>query len=148
MLAWYHLVGASLTAALVTLAGHYWMSRCDRRSRARRVFAESVRQCCEELEDAAIRYWAGGENEEDTVIQAAKIKAALMKMSRFIGGAYPPVVSREERSELMLAWRMAQKNIGGDFETGLQRRVNPEQITLVVGKVTAIRAQIAGMLRE
>ena len=151
MLVRYDLLFASVLAALVALLGHWLMALGDRRRRARRVFAESIHQCCEELEDAAIHYWAGGGDEKDALILAAKMKAALMKMIRFINADAPVVkrvVAEEEREELVSRWSEAQETAtAGEFET-CDRVANPKQVALVVGKITAIRAKIAGMRAE
>ena len=55
MLAWHHLLLASISAAGVTLLGHWLMSRAD--SAGRRAFAESMSPVLRELEEAAM-YWA------------------------------------------------------------------------------------------
>ena len=146
MLAWYHLLFASVSAALVTLLGHWLMAKRDERRRARRAFAQSIHKCCEELEEAAIRYWAGKNDEEDAPILAAKMKAALMKMIRFIN-AKPRVIDEEVRRQLELGWFRAQKTTGGKFETQ-KGRSDPERAALMVGIITAVRAEIAGMMAE
>lgn len=149
-LAWWHLLLASLSAAGVTLLGHWAMAwaadRRDRKRRARRAFAEAVHQCCEELEDAAIHYWASGGGESDAPIFAAKMKAALMKMVRFIGTGAPHVGGKEQTT-LRKRWAEVQNTTSGEFEDQ-DRRPDPEQVALVVGKITAIRAEIAGMRAE
>ena len=146
MLAWYHLLFASVSAAGVTLLGHWLMSRADGKRRRRRVFAESIHQCCEELEESAIRYWASVDSEEESLVVAARIKAALMKMIRFINAA-PSIISETERSTLESEWFEVQKTTDGEFDTE-SRCPNPEKVVLVVGKITAIRAEIAGMRAE
>ena len=150
MLAWYHLLFASVSAAGVTLLGHWLISRADRKRQRRRAFAESIHQCCEELEEAAIRYWAGVDGGEESLVAAAKIKAALMKMIRFIKNDSPVIrraIEKEEAEQLECMWIEMQKTTGGDFETQ-PRHSNPEKMALVVGKITVIRAKIAGMRAE
>ena len=151
MLAWYHLLFASVSAAGVTLLGHWLMSGADRKRRRRRAFAESIHQCCEELEEAAIRYWASVGNGEESLVAAAKIKVALMKMIRFISNDSPVIrraIKKKERQQLENEWIEVQKTTTeGEFETWA-RRSNPEKMVLVMGKVTVIRAKIAGMRAE
>lgn len=148
-LAWQYLLLASLSAAGVTLLGQWAMAwaadRRERRRRARRAFAEAIHQCCEEMEGAAIHYWADGGG-EDAPVYAARMKAALTKMGRFIG-VNSRFVDGEERLKLAEEWFEILKTTSDEFESQ-DRRPDPEQIALVVGKITAIRAEIAGMRAE
>ena len=150
MLASHSLLLASLSAAGVTLLGHWLMSRADRKRRRRRAFAESIHQCCEELEEAAIRYWTSVDSGEESLVAAAKIKVTLMKMIRFIRNDSPVIrraIKEKERQQLENGWIEIQKTTEGEFETQT-RHSNLEKMVLVMGKVTTIRAKIAGMRVE
>ena len=129
-----------LVAVLVAIVAQYCMVRRDEKRQARRAFAESIIQCCEEMENVAIAYWTDSVPGTEGLV--GKMNAALCKMIRTIDAA--SCISADERKNLKDRWKFIQRVLLHKFEIE-DRKIDAERAMQVVGIVIDARCEAARM---
>ena len=127
-----------LLAVLIAVFSQYWMTKRDERRQVRRAFAESINQCCDEMESAAISYWT--EDAPGTEALVGKMHAALRKMIRTI--ATSSCISDDEKKHLQDSWKFINRALLRRFDIE-DRKMDAEKAMQVVGIITDIRCEAA-----
>ena len=132
-----HLLG-TLVAVLVAVSAQYHMARRDRKRQARRAFAETVIQCCEEMESAALSYWT--DDAPGTEALVGKMHAALRKMIRTI--ATSSCLGDDERKNLTNHWKFIQRALRRGFDIE-DRKTDAGMAMFLIGVIIDARCAAA-----
>ena len=146
MVEWFHLMWASLSAALLTLTGGWLLSDCLRRAeerrRERRAFAEAVLRCCDILDDIVVRYWGTGKgdnNRNEMEVLEGRIKAELDNIVGFISTSSR--LAERERTALRGILHSIHDAMSGDFEYAT-RSASPKRMGSILNAIAKIRFKV------
>ena len=148
-LKWSHLFWASLSAALVTLAGTWFLALrlrySEERRRDLRAFAEAALCCCDVLDGIVIRYW-GSDSDETNRNEMKIMETQIMaELERIIGlTSASSRLGEDKQSVLRDILNRIYDNMREDFEAS-SRVANAAKAGSILKEVTNIRLEINEM---
>ena len=148
-LKWSHLFWASLSAALVTLAGTWLLSLCLRRGEERRrdlrAFADAVLGCCDILDEIVACYWgsdSGKINGNKMKIMEKQIMAELEKIIGFTSTSSR--LSENKKRVLRDILNRIYDKMREDFESS-SRVADATKAGSILTEITSIRLEVNEM---